>query len=92
MDDDVFVMTVVDAEGVPQRFRWRERVWAVSGRPVPWTKRLPWWGTAALSGRIDLVVQKIWRVVGVDSATGETVTIDLAVEEPGWCRLAGIVD
>jgi len=87
MDSDL-VATWTNSEGVPRRFQWRDRVWVVSGHPVPWTKRPPWWGDATQSGTVMTLIQRVWRVIGLNTASGETVTVDLAVEETGWCRLS----
>ena len=88
MDLDELVATWNDADGVPRRFQWRDRIWAVAGHPVPWTRRPPWWGEATESGTVAALLQRVWRAVGSDPTSGATVTVDLAVEETGWCRLS----
>jgi len=87
MDDDL-VATWWDDGGSPRRFEWRGRMWQVAGHPVPWIERVPWW--TSWSQPVVATAQKMWRVVGLDAASGETVTVDLAVAEAGWCRLAGV--
>ena len=88
METDL-VATWTDAEGIPRRFEWRDRVWVVAGHPVPWTRRSSWWGAAVDSGTVMALIQRVWRVIGSDAMSGETVTVDLAVEEEtGWCRLS----
>ena len=88
MDTDDLVATWADGAGVPRRFQWRGRLWAVAGHPVPWTRRPPWWGVAVESGTVAAVTQRVWRVVGFDPDSGATVTVDLAAEDIGWCRLS----
>ena len=90
MDTDDLVMMVSDDRGTPRRFCWRDRTWAVAGHPIPWTRRPPWWGQATASGQVVSLVQRMWRVVGLDISSGETVTVDLAVEEAGWCRVSTV--
>ncbi|MCL2736905.1 MAG: hypothetical protein FWD75_09820 [Propionibacteriaceae bacterium] len=82
----------VSTAGEPTRFEWRDRRYAVSGRPVPWINREPWWTSASLVGSVQALTQHMWRVTGVDPATGESIHADLAVEDGSWWRLTHIDD
>ena len=40
---DEAVAVLVDQEGAPTLFRWREKDYQVSSRPVRWFARAEWW-------------------------------------------------
>jgi hypothetical protein len=86
--DMVAVWTALD--GRPKRFECRGRVFIVCGTPVPWVERAPWWSVAIQADEVHCIEQQLWRVDGLDTTTGEVTRVDLAVEEPGWWRLATV--
>ncbi|MDR2897065.1 MAG: hypothetical protein LBV30_10540 [Propionibacteriaceae bacterium] len=79
-------------DGLPDRLEWRSRHWLVSRRPMPWIDRMPWWVTAAVDGEVHLGEQAMWRVQAIDPSSGDVVLMDLAVEEPGWCRVTAVIE
>ena len=89
METGDLVAVWASATGVPQRFEWQGRRFEVCGRPVPWIDRAPWWSRAAQVGTIQAPEQRMWRVAGMDTTTGEVTKVDLAVEvnESDWWRL-----
>ncbi len=86
MDTDL-VPVWANADGRPRRFEWRGRSWLVCGHPASWIDQAPWWVTAAQPGTTPTPQQKMWRVTGLNTSSGEVVTVDLAVEEANWWRL-----
>ena len=62
---DEAVAVLVDQEGAPTLFRWREKDYQVSSRPVRWFARTEWWvGERAHrgigSGAVEL---EMWRFI-----------------------------
>ena len=66
---DEAVAVLVDQEGAPTLFRWREKDYQVSSRPVRWFARTEWWtGERAHRGiGCGAVEVEMWRFI----ATGE---------------------
>jgi hypothetical protein len=70
---DEAVSVLVDQEGVPTLFRWREKDYQVSSRPVRWFARTEWWvGERAHrgigSGAIEV---EMWRLIVAESGVLE---------------------
>ena len=63
------VVVLVDQEGSPVCFRWQERDYVVSSRPVRWFARTEWWiGERAHRGLGSGAVEvEMWRFI----ATGD---------------------
>ena len=63
------VAVLVDQEGAPTLFRWREKDYQVSSRPVRWFARSEWWvGERAHRGIGSGAVEvEMWRLI----ATGD---------------------
>ncbi len=63
---DETVAVLVDQEGAPTHFRWREKDYQVSSRPVRWYAKAEWWvGERAHRGIGSGVLEvEIWRVLG----------------------------
>jgi len=61
---DETVAVLVDQEGAPTLFRWREKDYQVSSRPVRWFARAEWWvGERAHRGIGSGVLEvEIWRL------------------------------
>jgi len=57
------VAVLVDQEGAPTLFRWREKDYQVSSRPVRWFARVEWWvGERAHRGIGSGVLEvEMWR-------------------------------
>ena len=87
VDTDDLVPVWTGQLGEPTRFEWRSHQYAVSGRPVPWINRAPWWTTASMMGTVHTVTQRMWRVTAVNPVTGESIRADLGVEDGHWWRL-----
>jgi hypothetical protein len=70
---DETVAVLVDQEGAPTLFRWREKDYQVSSRPVRWFARAEWWvGERAHRGIGSGVLEvEMWRFL----ATREDLTI-----------------
>jgi len=60
---DEVVAVLVDQEGAPTLFRWREKDYQVSSRPVRWFARAEWWvGERAHRGIGSGVLEvEMWR-------------------------------
>jgi hypothetical protein len=60
---DEAVAVLVDQEGAPTLFRWREKDYQVSSRPVRWFARAEWWiGERAHRGIGSGAVEvEMWR-------------------------------
>ena len=60
---DETVAVLVDQEGAPTLFRWREKDYQVSSRPVRWFARTEWWaGERAHRGIGSGAVEvEMWR-------------------------------
>ena len=63
IDDAVAVL--VDQEGAPALFRWREKDYQVSSKPVRWFARTEWWaGERAHRGIGSGAVEvEMWRFI-----------------------------
>jgi hypothetical protein len=74
---DEAVAVLVDQEGAPTLFRWREKDYQVSSRPVRWFARTEWWvGERAHRGIGSGAVEvEIWRFSA--SLTETTKSIEL---------------
>ena len=61
---DEAVAVLVDQEGAPTLFRWREKDYQVSSRPVRWFARTEWWvGERAHRGIGSGAVEiEMWRL------------------------------
>jgi hypothetical protein len=61
---DEAVAVLVDQEGAPTLFRWREKDYQVSSRPVRWFARAEWWaGERAHRGIGSGAVEvEMWRL------------------------------
>ena len=61
---DEAVAVLVDQEGAPTLFRWREKDYQVSSRPVRWFARSEWWaGERAHRGIGSGAVEvEMWRL------------------------------
>jgi len=61
---DEAVAVLVDQEGAPTLFRWREKEYQVSSRPVRWFARAEWWvGERAHRGIGSGAVEvEMWRL------------------------------
>jgi len=68
---DEVVAVLVDQEGAPTLFRWREKDYQVSSRPVKWFARSEWWvGERAHRGIGSGAVEvEMWRFL----ATGDGI-------------------
>jgi hypothetical protein len=66
---DEAVAVLVDQEGAPALFRWREKDYQVSSKPVRWFARSEWWvGERAHRGIGSGAVEvEMWRFL----ATGD---------------------
>jgi hypothetical protein len=62
---DEAVAVLVDQEGAPTLFRWREKEYQVSSRPVRWFARAEWWvGERAHRGIGSGAVEvEMWRLL-----------------------------
>jgi hypothetical protein len=62
---DEAVAVLVDQEGAPTLFRWREKDYQVSSRPIRWFARAEWWiGERAHRGIGSGAVEvEMWRFV-----------------------------
>jgi hypothetical protein len=60
---DEAVAVLVDQEGAPTLFRWREKDYQVTSRPVRWFARAEWWvGERAQRGIGSGVLEvEMWR-------------------------------
>ncbi len=65
------VAVLVDLEGAPTIFRWREKDYQVCSRPVKWFARAEWWvGERAHRGIGSGVLEvEMWRVLATDGGT-----------------------
>jgi hypothetical protein len=61
---DEAVAVLLDHEGAPALFRWREKDYQVSSRPVRWFARTEWWvGERAHRGIGSGVLEvEMWRL------------------------------
>jgi hypothetical protein len=61
---DETVAVLLDQDGAPTLFRWREKDYQVSSRPVRWFARAEWWmGERAHRGIGSGVVEvEMWRL------------------------------
>jgi hypothetical protein len=61
---DEAVSVLVDQEGTPTLFRWREKDYQVTSRPVRWFARAEWWvGERAHRGIGSGVLEvEMWRL------------------------------
>ena len=68
---DEAVAVLVDQEGAPTLFRWREMDYQVSSRPVRWFARTEWWvGERAHRGIGSGAVEvEIWRFLSAGDGT-----------------------
>ena len=66
---DEAVAVLVDQEGAPTLFRWREKDYQVSSRPVRWFARAEWWvGERAHRGIGSGAVEvEMWKVMTSDN-------------------------
>jgi hypothetical protein len=66
---DEAVAVLVDQEGAPTLFRWKEKDYQVSSRPVRWFARAEWWvGERAHRGIGSGAVEvEMWRL-GIDQS------------------------
>jgi len=71
---DEAVAVLVDQEGAPTLFRWREKDYQVSSRPARWFARAEWW-----------VGERAHR--GIGSGAVEVEMWRLSVAESGNCYL-----
>jgi hypothetical protein len=71
---DEAVAVLVDQEGAPTLFRWREKDYQVSSRPTRWFARAEWW-----------VGERAHR--GIGSGAVEVEMWRLSVAESGICDL-----
>lgn len=60
---DEVVAVLLDQEGSPAQFRWREKDYQVSSRPVRWFARTEWWvGERAHRGIGSGILEvEMWR-------------------------------
>jgi len=74
---DEVVAVLVDQEGAPTLFRWREKDYQVSSRPVRWFARAEWWvGERAHRGIGSGVLEvEIWRLLA--TADGAKASFEL---------------
>jgi len=65
---DEAVTVLVDQEGAPTLFRWREKDYQVSCRPVRWFARTEWWvGERAQKGIGSGALEaEMWRLSVAD--------------------------
>ncbi len=83
-----------DEEGIPLRLIWSGRRFIVSGRPIRWFDRLPWWttaGRAPAGGAADLLEQPMWQVRAT-AEDGQILIFDLAVSPGMDWPVTGIHD
>jgi len=68
---DEAIAVLVDQEGVPTLFRWREKDYQVSSRPVRWFARAEWWvGERAHRGIGSGAVEvEMWRFLATGAGT-----------------------
>ena len=68
---DETVAVLVDQEGAPTLFRWREKDFQVSSRPVRWFARTEWWvGERAYRGIGSGAVEvEMWRFLSTSDGT-----------------------
>ena len=74
---DEAVDVLVDQEGAPALFRWREKDYQVSSRPVRWYARAEWWvGERAHRGIGSGVLEvEMWQFLA--SAAGIKISFEL---------------
>jgi hypothetical protein len=60
---DEAVAVLLDQDGAPTLFRWREKDYQVSSRPVRWFARAEWWVGEKAYGDTDsdVLEVEIWR-------------------------------
>jgi hypothetical protein len=85
---DEAVAVLVDQEGAPTLFRWREKDYQVSSRPVRWFARAEWWaGERAHRGIGSGAVEfEMWRVRA--TLEGSSKTFDLIDTKSGKWKLS----
>ena len=68
---DEAVAVLVDQEGAPTLFTWREKDYQVSSRPVRWFARAEWWvGERAHRGIGSGVLEvEMWRFLATADGT-----------------------
>jgi len=66
---DEAVAVLLDQEGAPALFRWREKDYQVSSRPVRWFARTEWWvGERAHRGIGSGILEvEMWRFIATSS-------------------------
>jgi len=87
---DEAVAVLVDQEGAPTLFRWREKDYQVSSRPVRWFARAEWWvGERANRGIGSGVLEvEMWRVLASSNGTRSTFELVHDVSTKSWHVLA----
>ena len=83
---DEAVSVLLDQEGAPALFRWREKDYQVSSRPVRWFARTEWWvGERAHrgigSGAIEV---EIWRFAARGENSMFTFELIHNTARAGW--------
>ena len=70
---DEVVAVLLDLDGAPTLFRWREKDYQVSSRPIKWFGRAEWWvGERAHRGIVSGGVEvEMWRLVVSQHGTFE---------------------
>lgn len=83
---DEAVAVLVDQEGAPTLFRWREKDYQVSSKPVRWFARNEWWaGERAHRGIGSGAVEvEMWRLLANHDDQYLYVEILLAHSTSTW--------
>jgi len=83
---DEVVAVLVDQEGVPTLFRWREKDYQVSSRPVRWFARAEWWvGERAHRGIGSGAVEvEMWRIISNSGGKMTNFEILHSLDKSSW--------
>jgi hypothetical protein len=83
---DEAVAVLVDQDGAPTLFRWREKEYQVSSRPVRWFARTEWWvGERAHRGIGSGVLEvEMWRFLATLDGTCSTFELLHNTSAKSW--------
>lgn len=83
-----------DEAGVPLRLVWSGRRFTVTGRPIQWFDRRPWWtttGRAPAGQAADVLEQPMWQV-RAQAPDGQILIFDLIASSGMQWPVTGIYD
>jgi hypothetical protein len=71
------VAVLVDQEGAPIRFRWREKTYLVVTRPVRWFSKTEWWvGDRAPKGvGSNSIELEVWKFLASENDARSTFVL-----------------